>query len=80
MPAGQITEEEYERARAGILARSAAMLAKDEPDDATRDRPRRRQTDANAEPNASDSDSDDDLGDNQDSDNGEGPEARHDRQ
>jgi hypothetical protein len=68
---GQMTEEEFQRARAGVLARSAAMLASD-------DKPAGLPT-KRAHPEAMDTTSDD-ASDNEDSDNGQGPEARDERQ
>jgi hypothetical protein len=68
---GQMTEEEFQRARAGVLARSAAMLASDEK---AVDSPTKR-----ARPEAMDATSED-ASDNEDSDNGQGPEAQDERQ
>lgn len=73
---GKITEEEFTRARAGIIAHSSAVLADDKAE-AKRERPRglggvAPDRPADAAPET--------PGDNSDSDNGEGPEARDERQ
>jgi hypothetical protein len=74
---GKLTEEEFARARAGIIAHSSAVLATDDKADAKSERPR------SADGLALDRPADgapETPGDNPDSDNGEGPEARDERQ